>query len=154
MSNKKVLFYTVLWNTAHCKTNNFWKLQFHKSRGYTSSDVIIFCVDAHIGLKLCRSSWIEKYFRTMPLCWCYLSREAQTSIFYERPSYKCLRVGSHVYGHVRIRTYSCVHIFTCIWSHILRHARMGACAYTNPEKRNMLLFEQLRLCAFWTWGKP
>ena len=24
---EKVLFYTGLWNMAHCKTNNFWKLQ-------------------------------------------------------------------------------------------------------------------------------
>ena len=68
-----------------------WKIlrtsHMHKSRGYTSCDVIIFCVDTHIGLKFCWSSWIEMYFRTMPLCWCYLSRGAQTPIFYEHTTY-------------------------------------------------------------------
>ena len=84
---EKVLSFTGLWNTAYCKMYNFWELQICiKAEG---TKLIIFWVDTHIGLKFCWSSWIEMYFRTMPLCWCYLTRGAQTSIFYEHTTYMC-----------------------------------------------------------------
>ena len=58
--------------------------------GYTSCDVINFCVVARICLKLGWSSSIRTYFWNMPPGWCYVPRSSPISILLESPSYKVL----------------------------------------------------------------
>ena len=55
--------------------------------GYTSYDVIIFCVVAGICLKLRWSSSIRIYFWNMPPGWCYVPRSSPISKVLETPSY-------------------------------------------------------------------